>query len=50
VFHHAVEPKHLEEYAADAPVYLIHYEINLPAARREMVGAEWMPRNARYSN
>jgi hypothetical protein len=50
VFHHAVEPKHLEEYAADAPVYLINYEINLPAARREMVGAEWMPRGARYSN
>ena len=50
VFHHAVEPKHIEEYAADAPVYLINYEINLPAARREMVGAEWMPRGARYSN
>ena len=49
VFEHVVEPKHLEEFAADAPVYLISYQINLPAARREMAGAEWMPRNARYS-
>ncbi|HYL90083.1 MAG TPA: hypothetical protein VEU32_15125 [Burkholderiales bacterium] len=50
VFEHVVEPKHLEEFAADAPVYLINYQITLPAARREMAGAEWMPRNARYSN
>ncbi len=50
VFAHTVEPKHLEEFGADAPVYLINYQINLPAARREMTGAEWMPRNARYSN
>lgn len=49
VFEHVVEPKHLEEFAADVPVYLINYQITLPAARREMTGAEWMPRNARYS-
>ena len=50
VFEHVVEPKHLEEFAADAPVYLINYQINLPTARRELTGAEWMPRNARYSS
>ena len=42
--------KHVDEFAADAPVYLINYQITLPAARREMAGAEWMPRTARYSN
>jgi len=50
-FEHTITPKHLEEFAADAPVYLIDYQINLPAARREMGGPEWMPRGApRYSN
>jgi hypothetical protein len=50
IFEHTVERKHAEQFAADAPVYLINYEITLPAARRELAGAEWMPRGARYSN
>jgi len=50
VFEHTVEPKHVEEFAADAPVYLINYQMTLPGARREMTGAEWMPRATRYSN
>jgi hypothetical protein len=50
VFEHAVEPKHAEEFAADAPIYLISYQMTLPGARREMTGAEWMPRATRYSN
>jgi hypothetical protein len=48
-FEHVVERKHTDEFAADAPVYLINYQITLPAARRELAGAEWMPRQARYS-
>lgn len=50
VFEHAVEPKHIEEFNNDAPVYLINYQMTLPGARREMTGAEWMPRATRYSN
>jgi hypothetical protein len=50
VFEHTVEPKHVEEFANDAPVYLINYQMTLPGARREMTGAEWMPRATRYSN
>ena len=49
-FEHVVERKHAEEFAADTPVYLINYQISLPSARRELAGAEWMPRQARYSN
>jgi hypothetical protein len=49
-FEHAVERKHVDEFAADAPIYLINYQITLPSARREIAGAEWMPRQARYSN
>jgi hypothetical protein len=49
-FEHVVERKHAEQFAADTPVYLINYQITLPAARRELAGAEWMPRGARYSN
>ena len=49
-FEHTVERKHAEQFAADTPVYLINYEINLPAARRELAGTEWLPRGARYSN
>jgi hypothetical protein len=49
-FEHTVEKKHVDEFAADAPVYLINYQITLPSARREIAGAEWMPRQARYSN
>ena len=43
-FEHMVEPRHVEEFANDAPVYLINYQMTLPGARREMTGAEWMPR------
>ena len=50
VFEHQVEAKHAEEFANDAPVYLINYQMTLPGARREMTGAEWMPRATRYSN
>jgi hypothetical protein len=50
MFEHVVEQKHLEEFANDAPVYLINYQMTLPGARREMTGAEWMPRATRYSN
>ena len=50
VFEHSVEPKHVEEFNNDAPVYLINYQMTLPGARREMTGAEWMPRATRYSN
>jgi hypothetical protein len=49
-FEHLVEKKHVDEFAADTPVYLINYQITLPSARREIAGAEWMPRTARYSN
>jgi hypothetical protein len=49
-FEHAVEKKHIDEFAGDAPIYLINYQITLPSARREIAGAEWMPRTARYSN
>jgi hypothetical protein len=49
-FEHVVERKHTEQFAADMPVYLINYQITLPSARREIAGAEWMPRQARYSN
>jgi hypothetical protein len=49
-FEHTVERKHTEQFAADTPVYLINYQITLPRARRELAGAEWMPRGARYSN
>lgn len=49
-FEHVIEQKHVEEFANDAPLYLISYEITLPSARREMTGAEWMPRAPRYSN
>ncbi|MFN2646919.1 MAG: hypothetical protein ABR570_18165 [Burkholderiales bacterium] len=49
-FEHVVEKKHTEQFAEDSPVYLINYQITLPSARRELAGAEWMPRQARYSN
>ena len=43
----AITPKHVEEFANDAPVYLIHYQMTLPGARRDMTRAEWMPRATR---
>jgi hypothetical protein len=49
-FEHVVEQRHVEEFKNDSPVYLIHYQMTLPSARREMTGAEWMPRATRFSN
>jgi hypothetical protein len=49
-FEHQVEQRHVEEFKNDAPVYLIHYQMTLPSARREMTGAEWLPRATRFSN
>jgi hypothetical protein len=46
-FEHVVERKHSEQFATDQPVYLINYQITLPSARRELAGAEWLPRGAR---
>jgi hypothetical protein len=46
-FEHVVERKHTEQFATDQPVYLINYQITLPSARRELAGAEWLPRGAR---
>jgi len=37
--------KHIEEYCNDATVYLINYQISLPAARREFAAGEWLPRS-----
>jgi hypothetical protein len=36
--------KHIEEYRSDATVYLINYNITLPAMRRELSAGEWLPR------
>lgn len=46
-FEHAVEQKHLDEFRNDTTVYLINYQITLPGARRELAGAEWLPRATR---
>lgn len=43
-FEHILTEKQIEEYRADATVYLINYQITLPAARREMSSGEWLPR------
>jgi hypothetical protein len=42
-FEHALEQKHIEEYRNDSTVYLINYQITLPAARRELASVEWLP-------
>jgi hypothetical protein len=46
-FEHAIEQKQLEEYRNDSTVYLINYQITLPAARRELAAVEWMPGSRR---
>jgi hypothetical protein len=46
-FEHAVEQKQVEEFRNDGTVYLINYQINLPAARRELASMEWLPAGAR---
>jgi hypothetical protein len=42
-FEHAIEQKQIEEFGSDATVYLINYQITLPAARRELAAVEWLP-------
>ncbi len=44
-FEHVITEKHIEEYCNDATVYLINYQISLPAARREFAAGEWLPRS-----
>lgn len=46
-FEHAIEQKQVEEFRNDGTVYLINYQINLPAARRELAAVEWLPAGAR---
>jgi hypothetical protein len=48
-FEHALEQKQIDDLRNDATVYLINYQINLPAARRELAGVEWLPGAARRS-
>lgn len=43
-FEHVLEQKHLDDYRDDLAVYLIDYQITLPAVRRALAESEWMPR------
>ena len=43
-FEHILTDKQIEEYRNDSTVYLIHYQMSLPAARRELSSGEWLPR------
>ena len=43
-FEHVLTEKQIEEYRNDSTVYLINYQITLPAARRELASGEWLPR------
>jgi hypothetical protein len=43
-FEHVLNEKQIEEYRGDATVYLINYQMTLPAARRELASGEWLPR------
>jgi hypothetical protein len=45
-FEHQVEQKQVDDYRGDATVYLISYQISLPAMRRELAGLEWLPRGS----
>ena len=49
-FEHTLDAKQVEEVRNENSVYLISYQITLPAARREIGGGEWLPRAARFSN
>jgi hypothetical protein len=42
-FEHSLEQKQIEEFRNDTTVYLINYQITLPAARRELASVEWLP-------
>ena len=43
-FEHVLNEKQIEEYRNDTTVYLISYNISLPAMRRELASGEWLPR------
>src|SRR4051812_13961029 len=43
-FEHVLADKHIEEYRNDTTVYLINYNVTLPAMRRELASGEWLPR------
>ncbi len=43
-FEHVIEQKHIDDYREDTAVYLINYQITLPAARRALADSEWVPR------
>lgn len=45
-FTHVLEEKHLADYRDDLAVYLIDYQITLPAARRALAESEWLPQAA----
>lgn len=45
-FEHRLEQKHVDDYLADATVYLINYQVTLPGVRRELAGLEWLPRGS----
>ncbi|MDF3009852.1 MAG: hypothetical protein K0S03_648 [Burkholderiales bacterium] len=49
-FEHSLEQKQIEEFRNDSTVYLINYQINLPAARRELASVEWLPGAARRAS
>ncbi|HZM34512.1 MAG TPA: hypothetical protein VFC18_08445 [Burkholderiales bacterium] len=42
-FEHAISDTQIEEFRNDGTVYLINYQITLPAARRELAAVEWIP-------
>jgi hypothetical protein len=43
-FEHVLTEAQIAEYCNDATVYLINYQVSLPAARREFASGEWLPR------
>jgi len=43
-FEHTIAAKQVEELSNDASVYLIDYQMTLPSVRRQVAGAEWLPR------
>jgi hypothetical protein len=42
-FEHVLDEKHLADHRDDLAVYLIDYQITLPAARRALADSEWLP-------
>jgi hypothetical protein len=43
-FDHILSEQQIEEYRNDSTVYLLNYQMSLPAARREFSSGEWLPR------